>query len=110
MVRFLVVRFLLAAIRALALFHQRLALFLGDQTGALEFLGRVLEVFEIYAVILPRPVARAKILDAATLGIDERVRRRRRTLIEVIGHSIVVAVHRLDRPLIGDRAARIANS
>ena len=86
------VRFLLSAIRSLALFHQRLAFFLRNQAGALEVPGRLLEAFEIVAVILPRPVAGAKILEAATFGSHERARRRVRATVKIIGHAVVIAI------------------
>ena len=73
----------------------------GDQAGAHETSGDGADAHHIMAVAFPRAVARAKLRDAATVGVDYGVGRRVGTLVEIIRHAVVVAVHRKNLPSCG---------
>src|SRR5262249_4805006 len=62
------------------------------QALTLKFLGDVGHGRYELAVIFPRAVARHKLIDAATLSIDDGARRRVGALILGVGNAIVVLV------------------
>ena len=83
-----------ATIRSGRLPHECLPLFLGDESGFQKRRRNIFESVDVFAVIFPRAVARAKLVDAASVGIHNRAGRRVRAKIAIIGHAIVIAVNR----------------
>ena len=84
----------LATTRCGRLLHECLPLVLGDESGLQKSRRYIFESVDVFAMIFPRTIARAKLVDAASVGIHNRAGRRVRAKIAIIGHAIVIAVNR----------------
>src|SRR6266853_4213550 len=83
----------LATTRCGRLLHECLPLVLGDESGLQKSRRYIFESVDVFAVIFPWAIARAKLVEAASVRVHNRAERRVRAKIAIIGHAIVIAVH-----------------
>src|SRR5260221_13028158 len=75
------------------LVQNSLPLTLGNQACVVEIGGHLLYALKVFALVFPGTVAWAKVLDAASVSINDCTGRSSRAFVLIVGHAILVAVH-----------------
>lgn len=83
-----------SAIRIFRVFHDGSPRSLRDQAGVVKMSRHRSDAFHVFTMVLPGAVARAKLVDAASVRIDHRAGRGVGTFVEIIWHAVLVAVQR----------------